>query len=713
MAKTELADSSPFPTALLNWASHKEGGVRRAFVDGGRPTGDVIETPIVKRLTQWIDHTLQSPTQTPRAVLLVGGPGNGKTDSVEQAIGIMGERLDIKAEMFQHFAAQIEAAGGAPPRLMELSFNTLLPELVLTSRSLDGHRIQIVQDASVSCTVHGRRPEAIEELRHVQTNPEVLYICCLNRGILADALTTLRREGGADEMVALLAAISRAVAQGKMPKPCWPLEEYPWLAVWPMDADSLLTGRNSPAHQIFAKALVPKWADCPTCEAAELCPFRTNREALGDGSGRLDKLLVILRRYELASGKRWTFRDVLSLVPELLLGNESDFRNGDSVLSPCDWVREQVADLQSTAKSNQRKGWRARLQLSGHLYQQALFPAWPDLQTLRSDMYALTQATKNTSADREVPREVFLWLSRHGLTRSDDGGQIQEQSQVRSILFRSLTPLLEPALTQLDQKLTPTRSVRDLDSAFSRSVKDGIKACGPLKDLSSIDRKTLELLHLAEEALSPSRVPFRLHTEARQVRNALRQLACRFTKRSVLTRRGLTRDHILYQKYEGLTDNPTEMARLRREFNQLLNSKYAFQASVVQSLGQPQREPTRDVVLVTRKVSTTSTPLSSAQGSDKTPATTPFLQISEGQKTLPVALTFQLFQALNQLTDGIYPGCLSPEVTALIQQVKFRVVGRRVRDDDYIYDDDTYLALFGGSIKVELLDEGHFALRKN
>jgi hypothetical protein len=634
---------------------------------------------------------------------------------VEQVVSFIGEKLGIKKELFQHFADQISTAGGAPPRLMRVDLANLLSADVLVERGLVGRFVQLVQDASVSG--EQLRPETalVEELRQVHSTPEAIYICCLNRGILADAIASLRRAGGSDEMCGVLAAISRAVAQGKKPKPCWPLDDYPWLAVWPMDADSLLTGNESPARQIFAKALDPKkWTDCRTCSVAASCPFKTNRDALGGRKPHhLDNLLAILRRYELASGKRWTFRDVLSLVPELLLGNDGDFRNRSGVLSPCDWVKEQVSDIQSTAKTTQRKGWRARLQLGSHLYQQALFPAWPDLQTLRPDMYALTQISKNSSADRDAPREVFLWLSRHGLTQSDDGGQIQEQNQVRKLLFRSLTPLLDPALTHLDQELTSTRKVRDLDAAFSRSVADGVKACAPLKDLSPIDREMLDLLHLAEEALAANRVPFRLHTEARNVRNALRQLACRFTKRCVLTRRGFTRDHTLYQKYVALTDNPTEMSKLRRAFSALLNSKHHFHASVVQSLGQPQREPARDVVLVTHKVSTKSTTLTSAQETDKTPSTTPFLQISEGRKLLPVALTFQLFQALSQLRDGIYPGCLSPEVTALIQQVKFRVAGRRVRDDEYIYDDDTYLSLFGGSIQVEALNGGHFVLRKS
>ena len=73
-----------YPEKLVNWAGHRSGGVRRLFDDAsGRPGNVVFQTNLLHRLEAWTASFAKSEVGTPRVLLLVGGPGNGKTEAIE------------------------------------------------------------------------------------------------------------------------------------------------------------------------------------------------------------------------------------------------------------------------------------------------------------------------------------------------------------------------------------------------------------------------------------------------------------------------------------------------------------------------------------------------------------------------------------------------------------------------------------------------------
>ena len=76
-----------YPEGLINWSGAKKGGVRQPFQkESGRPVKEQLTTPLVEKLSGWVESVIAGIPGTPSAVLLVGGPGNGKTDAVEGAI---------------------------------------------------------------------------------------------------------------------------------------------------------------------------------------------------------------------------------------------------------------------------------------------------------------------------------------------------------------------------------------------------------------------------------------------------------------------------------------------------------------------------------------------------------------------------------------------------------------------------------------------------
>lgn len=695
------ASSGPaqFPAGLLRWAGHRDGAVRKAFSESGRPAaGRVFPTEVVRRLSGWAADVVRC-VDAPRIVLLVGGPGNGKTDAVEQFVDALASELGCGPELVRR-CREANAAGptGRPPRAVSVRVADLMPPGSASAPV----ELRIVQDASVPREGSRSSPERclLDELTEAEQDVGVLYLCCLNRGVLADALIEARKAGTTPGLASLLQAVAAAVAQGAIPRACWPLDGFRSVAVWPMDAESLIVGSDSPGRLMFEDALDPaRWAACQQCEAASLCPFKTNRDALATGT-RLDALLALLRRYEHAAGKRWTFRDLYSLVPELIVGNESDFRRGSKALDPCEWVRVEVqhSDLGDGRDPRRvRRAHQARFALAARLYQHALFPTWPPLSAARDD--ARKACKDSTSGNREATRAILDYFGQ----RRDN-----EETQVRRLLHASLAPALDSAQAEPEVQLTERRVVRDLDVAFSRGSKEGKERCRATQDLCELDRRVLESLELAEEAVAQGNVPRSRFFEAQRVQVVLRQIAARYAKRSVLVRRGVSRDEALFRRYEEAATNDEALRRLQKAFSALVNQGDGFRASLLRCVGQPRRSPARDVVLVTGRVRARAKSIPSLSASDRAPTITPFLEVEVGREHHPIALTFSLFKALVRLDEGCHQASLPADVLALVQGLESRVAGRRVRDEEVLHDEEVYIELLDGGLFLRAEPGGRF-----
>jgi hypothetical protein len=94
MPDTGEARASMHPIALRDWSGNQSGGVRRLFDStSGRPTGEVMKTHLLSRLQSWARSLVDTPDTAPRVILLVGGPGNGKTEAIESTVQWMDEAL--------------------------------------------------------------------------------------------------------------------------------------------------------------------------------------------------------------------------------------------------------------------------------------------------------------------------------------------------------------------------------------------------------------------------------------------------------------------------------------------------------------------------------------------------------------------------------------------------------------------------------------------
>lgn len=83
-----------FPKDLVEWTGDHSGGVKRLFDSlSGRSGMDLLRTNLISKLETWASAIVSRVPGTPRILLLVGGPGNGKTEAIEHTIRCLDEGL--------------------------------------------------------------------------------------------------------------------------------------------------------------------------------------------------------------------------------------------------------------------------------------------------------------------------------------------------------------------------------------------------------------------------------------------------------------------------------------------------------------------------------------------------------------------------------------------------------------------------------------------
>jgi hypothetical protein len=204
---------------------------------------------------------------------LVGGPGNGKTEAIEFTIKALDADLELSGALVDELKTQFFRDDGSTPRHVVGNISSL-------SNGRYPYHLSIVQDASVRDDTLEQSPAdlLIGDLRKlVLGDKKHVYLACINRGILDDALIAAT-DGGEDEVRKVLESIVRSVGVGIDAPGCWPLAGYPAFGVWPMDVETLLGsspaqgGPGSPAMQVLSAATNPAlWPQEGACAAGDRC----------------------------------------------------------------------------------------------------------------------------------------------------------------------------------------------------------------------------------------------------------------------------------------------------------------------------------------------------------------------------------------------------------------------------------------------------------
>lgn len=670
----EDTSTTRFPSELVDWAGNHSGGVKRLFDShSGRAGKDLLRTNLLSRLESWAGDLAAGAVDVPRILLLVGGPGNGKTEAIESTIKWLDEKLASQGRLVASLSQSFHTTGGVP-RVVRVDAG----KLAVPARSLE---LDIVQDAS-STFGHDGTPASvllIEELGDLIGGQDSrAYLCCVNRGVLDDALIHAL-ENDLEKPRLVLEAITRAVSLASEAPSCWPLHGFPSIAVWPMDAESLLVRPDgesmSPAATLLAQATASSdWAAPASCSAGERCPFCSS-QALLARDGPRESLLRILRWYELGSGKRWSFRDLFSLVSYLLAGHRP--AGQEQQADPCQWAARLVElDKQlGDGKKPRRQSLTAIFHLVTAGYQHALFHRWDKdiAASLRKDIKELGLDEDRTLAGFHL----FLQERKGAYLPAMIGSSLE-----------GLVDLLDPALASPDSEVTlSARSkivLRELDIRFSRSIAEGIEYIRKYQVLSVAELDLLKRLSEVDARLSWPVIRRKRPAAASRVQRTLRDFACRLVRRSICTRSAVVADAAVLRAFQEVVEDDEKSHRLFEVADQverLLNNGQDFEVSLTTTFGQPLPPPQRQATLVvpSRHVGMLAP---SRVGRPRSPIC--FLEVGNGQSAQSIALTYDLFKAVKELDRGLSPASLPHTVVALLDTTRARLAGPIVRDAEIL-----------------------------
>jgi hypothetical protein len=686
-----------FPTGLLDWAGHRAGGVKRLFHgQSSRPSGDVIRTPLLAKLEDWAASVLQEGGESPRIVLLVGGPGNGKTEAVEQTIKALDGALGVGGAFVGQVSAQFLSVGNAPP-----------PRIVTTDvSSLTSGRskcqISIVQDASVADPKYpGKTPAdlLVQDMGRIcAAGSKEIYLACVNRGVLDDALIATA-ETDNRPLQTVFEAIVQSVGLTANSIACWPIPEYPHLAAWPMDIDTLfgdisLLESASPVSQILTIATdATKWR--AACPAGDKCPFCTTRTLLS-GEPHRAAFLRTLRYYEIGTGKRLSFRDLYSLLSYIFAGIAPEGEAG-AAYDPCAWAAKLV-ELSSRTTGRPSLRLSAPYALVAAQYQHALFATWPriGLRAFRTDLQEL-QLLENATL-----MGLYYFLS------NPPGRNIPPTlaSQVTA-----LSELLDPAVADADSLVDVSQQTtikyRDIDTRFSQSVAEGLLFVQKYRCLSAAEIDLLKRLASADSALTELDVVKRRPATAMRIRGLVRDFACRLVRRSIGMRSAVLRDSDVLADFQKVIVGDAQLLHEAvKQVEGLLNEKDRFIVTLNTTFGEPLPPLYRRATLITQKLRVRSKDL---VGVDRPRAPMRFLGVGTGSQSQSIALTYELFRSVRELKKGMIPASLPRPVVAALDATRARVAGQIVRDEEQLEGAEIRLGSTGETIVREL---GKFLVRR-
>lgn len=686
-----------FPEKLLDWAGHRSGGVRKLFHHGtARPSGDLIRTSLLERLETWVSDFLERKPSTPRVVLLVGGPGNGKTEAIESCIRRIDEVGSLQGKLVAAFSHEFAAGTGRPvPRLASVDVGAMSSDKKF--------ELVIVQDASVEDPALANKtpPQLLlmDLERYALSSSDAVYLACVNRGVLDDAFSAAI-DSNRDDARKFLAQVIRAVGLTSDAPSCWPLNGYSHVAIWPMDVESLLVstsqGGDSPAQsllQIATKA--DYWPVDSSCPAGNSCPYCTSRAWLDDDKGRAG-LLKLLRWYELVSGKRWSFRDLGSLLSFLLAGFQGS--EGGGVTSPCESAAKLLALDSDPAKRRTPQGNQAIYLLVSALYQHALFGMWPQFpaRALRKDIRDLKLEQDSTL----VGLQHFL----SGQRRRSLPSTLERQ-------LENLCALMDPAIADPDEdvQVSSRRAIklREIDARFSQSVFEGLAFIGPFRVLAPLEVELLKRLARADQELSDAEIRNRRPVAAARVQLQVREFACRLVRRSLGARSGAARDASILEQFEHVIRGDSELIRrVVKQVETLLNTQDNFTTSLNTTFGEPSPPESRWATLTTTKQRVRRQDHASL---GRPPATLLFLMVGNQATRQSVPLTFELFKAVSELGQGLLPAVLPRAVVALLDTTRARLSGMIVRDEELLEGAEMRIGLRSETIVREA---GRFVVQR-
>jgi hypothetical protein len=394
-------------------------------------------------------------------------------------------------------------------------------------------------------------------------------------------------------------------------------------------------------------------------------------------------MLRILRWYELATGKRWSFRDLFSLVSFSLAG--APMQETSTEAGPCEWAARLLTLQPRSGSRPDSIALAAPFLLMSAQYQHVLFSNWPRLPRtgLRSELRELKLDGHATL----LGLHYFLTNPRNASVPSTLRAQLADVCNV-----------LDPALADPDLEVDVSGKtrvrLRDLDSRFSQSVREGFHFIRKYKCLTPLELDVLERLAIADDDISNPDTRRRKPAVAARLQMVIRDFACRVVRRSIGVRAGLVRHVSTLRDFEKVVEGDNRLIyQAVKQVEGLLNERERFVVTLNTTFGEPLPPHARRVVLETAKQKVRQVKVS---GDGRPAADLRFLAVGPQSAAQHVPLTYELFHSVRELQGGMLAASLPRPVIAALDTARARLAGHIVRDEDQ---------LDGAEIRIGLRDE--------
>jgi hypothetical protein len=300
----KLEKNKTYPYEFKKWFSSNLGGVRLPMNNKtGRPMGDqIIEGKIHNLIKEMIIDFKSKKGKF--LCVLVGGPGNGKTDLME-----------FTSEMFFN-TFNIDINIGKAELQKEFKINNRK-----ASFKFEDVTLNLIQDASQrELNDHNPVASLFKDFEELDNSTNALTLICINRGVLESVYTSSKNNNENiskhNKLIQKIHSCNNIQSIINDTKIWGDQISDINLYTWSMDYDTLFfeneTINSNLIHSIISKS------NCLNnfTETHELSPINVAYKFLNNDD-QIFNLSKLLRSYEIINGKRFTYREIFSLIAHL------------------------------------------------------------------------------------------------------------------------------------------------------------------------------------------------------------------------------------------------------------------------------------------------------------------------------------------------------------------------------------------------------------
>ena len=311
--------SQIYPFKFKTWFSSNIGGVRLPMNNkSGRPIGDkIIEGNIHQLIREMIDDFKVKKGKF--LCVLVGGPGNGKTDLMEFASEVFFEKFNIDSDKGR--------------KILQDGFEKNNRKAKYENKEFT---LNLIQDASQrDSNADSPISSLFNDFEELAETDNVLTLICINRGILENTLSKSRLSS--EPIAKYKEVINKIHSYNNLQSVI--NDSKIWgdcigginLFTWSMDFDTLFK-EDENINGNLIKELIEKSNCLSNFQSGKrLSPIESAKEFLSN-KDKVFNLSRLLRNNEILNGKRFTYRELFSIIAYLFHHSEEDHSNYEKSL---------------------------------------------------------------------------------------------------------------------------------------------------------------------------------------------------------------------------------------------------------------------------------------------------------------------------------------------------------------------------------------------